>query len=37
MDPTPFLIFERAQELLDERPTLSYEDALTIAKQQANA
>jgi hypothetical protein len=34
MDPAPFLEFERAQELMDSDDTLSYEDALTIAKQQ---
>jgi hypothetical protein len=32
MDPRPFLIFERAQELLDERPALSYEVALAVAQ-----
>jgi hypothetical protein len=37
MDPTPFLVFERAQELMDLDFALSYEDALTIAKQQVNA
>jgi hypothetical protein len=34
MDPRPFLIFERAQELLDERPALSYEVALAVAKRE---
>jgi hypothetical protein len=37
MDTAPFLQFERAQELMDADPHLSYEDALTIAKQQVNA
>jgi hypothetical protein len=37
MDPAPFLEFERAQEIMDDRPELSYEDALTIAKQQVTA
>jgi hypothetical protein len=34
MDPTPFHEFERAQELMDDRPSLSYEQALELAKKQ---
>jgi hypothetical protein len=37
MDPAPFLQFERAQELMDADPHLSYEDALNISKQQVDA
>jgi hypothetical protein len=37
MDPAPFWAFERAQEIMDDRPELSYEDALAIAKQQVSA
>jgi hypothetical protein len=37
MDPAPFLEFERAQEIMDDQPELSYEDALAIAKQQVSA
>jgi hypothetical protein len=34
MDPAPFWAFERAQELMDADPHLSYEHALTIANKE---
>jgi hypothetical protein len=35
MDPAPFLEFERAQEIMDDEPGTSYEDALSWAKYEA--